>query len=74
MIDIGSIKNVTLNFSLKTTNLGIFQNIPKHFEDSYSKNYSKKTTKILENSKNKTILRIRILVNTGPDCSKGGEK
>ena len=35
------------NFSLNRTNLGIFQNIP-NFADSYSKNYSKKTTKFLE--------------------------
>ena len=52
---------MALNFSLNRTNLGIFQNIP-NFADSYSKNYSKKTTKFLE----KTILRIRMLVNTSP--------
>ena len=42
----GSIQNVAVNFSLNSTNLGIFENIP-NFEDSYSKNYSKKT-KFLE--------------------------
>ena len=53
---------MALNFSLNNTNLGIFQDIPK-FEDSYSK----------ENSKNKKILRIRMLVNIGPYPSDGRE-
>ena len=38
---------MALNFSLNGTQLWRFQNIP-NFEDSYSKKYSKKTTKFLE--------------------------
>ena len=38
---------MALNLSVNSTNLAIFQNIP-NFEDSCSKNYSKKTTKFLE--------------------------
>ena len=47
-------------FSLNSTNLGIFPNIP-NYKDFYSKHYSKKTTKFLEkflewpNSKNKNV-------------------
>ena len=57
---------MALNFSVNTTNLGIYQNIP-NFEDSYSKNFSRRTYEILRKSKNKTILRIRMLVNTDPE-------
>ena len=45
--NVGSVYNLALNFSLNSTNLGIFQTIP-NFEDSYSKNNSKKITKFLE--------------------------
>ena len=38
---------MVLNVSLNSTNLGIFEDVPI-FKDSYSKNYSKKTTKFLE--------------------------
>ena len=44
---------MALNFSLNRITLGIFQYIP-NFADSYSKNNSKKTTKIL-----RKIIRIR---------------
>ena len=46
MINIRKYLTCGSKFSLNSTNLGRFQNIP-NVEDSYYKNYSKKTTKIL---------------------------
>ena len=54
-----------INFSLNRTELWRFQNIPNS-KDSYSKNYAEKTKNSKQNSKYKKILRITMLMNTGP--------
>ena len=58
---------MVLNFSLNRTELWRFENIT-NYDDFYSKNFSQKTTKFLEKFlEYKKILRIRMLVNMGPD-------
>ena len=52
------------NFSLNRTNLGIFQNIPT-MKIFILKIILRKLQNSKKNSKNKTILKIRMLVNTG---------
>ena len=53
------------NFSLNITNLGIFQNIP-NLKILNLRIILRKLQNSEKNSKNKTILRMRMLVNTGP--------
>ena len=71
MINIESIYNVALNFSLNSTILGIFQNIP-NLKILILRIILRKLQNSKKNSKNKKILRIRMLVNTAPaeyyDC------
>ena len=65
MIDIGSIQNVVLNFSLNRIKLWRFQIL----KILILRIILRKLQNSKQNSKNKTILRIRILVNTSPCIS-----
>ena len=59
---------MALNFSLNRTNLGIFQNIP-NLKILILRIIPRKLQNSKKNSKNKTSLRIRMLVNTAPGVS-----